>query len=273
VVVSDTRTADADRAATAAIARTPAQVVWHDLECGAYRADLPVWRELAQRAGGPILDVGAGTGRVTLALARDGYAITAVDREQALLDALRGRAAGLAVETVCGDARTLSLPRRDYALCLMPMQTIQLLAGSRGRSAFLHCARAHVRAGGLVACAILGEVEPFDCSRSEVGPAPEQATVDGLRYASRALRVVQSRTHVVIERDRRIVAAAPSDRPAGASPSGAELSRERDEIELDRVSASQIEREASAVGLTPRPRLHIAATDEHVSSVVVVLGV
>ena len=25
----------------------PSAVIWHDLECGSYRADLPLWRELA----------------------------------------------------------------------------------------------------------------------------------------------------------------------------------------------------------------------------------
>jgi SAM-dependent methyltransferase len=269
LVVSDTRAPDAGPARPAP--RTPAQVVWHDLECGGYRVDLPTWKKLAREADGPILDVGAGTGRVSLELARDGFAVTAVDREQVLLDALRSRADGLAVETVRADARTLSLARRDYALCLMPMQTIQLLGGSDGRTAFLRGARAHVRAGGIVACAILGELEPFDCSQSEIGPTPEQATVDGLLYVSRALRVAESRTHVVIERDRRIARAASSDPGAGDPTPGAELSCEHDEIELDRVGASSIEREARAVGLTPQPRLQIPATDEHVGSVVVVL--
>ena len=40
----------------------PELVVWHDLECGGYDADLPLWRELAADADGPVLDLGAGTG-------------------------------------------------------------------------------------------------------------------------------------------------------------------------------------------------------------------
>ena len=41
------------------------EALWHDLECGAYGEDLPLWRALAGEAGGPVLDVGAGTGRVS----------------------------------------------------------------------------------------------------------------------------------------------------------------------------------------------------------------
>ncbi|MDQ6751787.1 MAG: hypothetical protein M3Z33_13685, partial [Actinomycetota bacterium] len=66
-------------------------VRWHDLECGAYSADLPLWLELAAGAGGPVLDVGAGTGRVALELARAGHVVTALDSDAGLLCALRGR--------------------------------------------------------------------------------------------------------------------------------------------------------------------------------------
>ena len=73
-------------------------VVWHDVECGRYTADLDLWRELAAGEPGPVLDVGAGTGRVALALARAGHDVTALDREPELLEALgrTGAAAGAA---------------------------------------------------------------------------------------------------------------------------------------------------------------------------------
>ncbi|MGZ4313698.1 MAG: class I SAM-dependent methyltransferase, partial [Solirubrobacteraceae bacterium] len=68
------------------------KAIWHDLECGSYSADLEFWRALAARTGGPILDIGAGTGRTALALAGDGHEVTAMDLDDELLEALRGRA-------------------------------------------------------------------------------------------------------------------------------------------------------------------------------------
>ena len=67
-------------------------VIWHDLECGAYAEDLPLWRALAAEHGDPVLDVGAGTGRVALDLARAGHRVTALDRDPELLEALARRA-------------------------------------------------------------------------------------------------------------------------------------------------------------------------------------
>jgi SAM-dependent methyltransferase len=104
-----------------------ADVIWHELECGSYRADLALWRELAERCDGPVLDIGAGTGRVALDLASAGHRVTALDLDPDLLGSLRERAAGLEVEIVCADARSFDLDRHDFALCLIPMQTIQLL--------------------------------------------------------------------------------------------------------------------------------------------------
>jgi len=72
-----------------------AHVVWHDVECGGYDADLELWRQLGREAGGPVLDVGAGTGRVALRLAEDGMDVTALDRDLGdSLDAAVANAAG-----------------------------------------------------------------------------------------------------------------------------------------------------------------------------------
>jgi SAM-dependent methyltransferase len=272
VVVSDRRGEPA--LASQPDVRTPPGVVWHDLECGGYRADLALWRELAGESRGRVLDVGAGTGRVSLDLARAGHAVTALDRDPALLAALAERAAGLEIETVCADARSFALDRRGFGACLMPMQTIQLLGGSRARIDFLLRAREHLRPGGVIACAILAALEPFDCSDGSVGPVAERAHVDGLVYLSRATRVSELAETVVIERERRVLDDRPnaSDDPSQRN-SGADRPPERDRIELDRLSVRELQREAREAGLHALARREVPATDEHAGSVVMVLGV
>ena len=256
---------------------TPAEVVWHDLECGAYRADLALWHELARRAGGPVLDVGAGSGRVALELARAGHAVTALDSAPALLRALRERARDLPVEPAHADARTFSLARSDYALCIVPMQTIQLLGGSPGRLQFMRRARAHLRPGATLACAILGELEPFDVSEGGIGPGAERTTLDGLLYLSRAIRVAETGDRVTIERERRILPEhahvpdwpVPLERDARERPPAHDGTPERNAIELDRVTIAMLHREGAAARLRPQPTRELSCTEEHVGSSVV----
>jgi SAM-dependent methyltransferase len=172
------------------------------------------------------------------------------------LDALRERAPELDVETVCADARTFDLKRDDFDLCVMPMQTIQLLGGSAARVEFLSRARAHLRPGGLLAVAIVTAVEPFDCADGDVGPSPEIARVDGAVYLTRAIRVRVLGGSFLIERERQI--------DSDGQP-------ERDVIELDRLSAPQLEREAIGAGLHPEPARELMPTRDHLGSTVVML--
>ncbi|MGI9185836.1 MAG: class I SAM-dependent methyltransferase [Solirubrobacteraceae bacterium] len=235
-------------------------VIWHDLECGGYTADLALWRTLAAARGGPVLDVGAGTGRVTLDLARAGVEVTALDHDPDLLAELRQRAGDLSVDTVCADARAFSLPG-CFALCLVPMQTIQLLGGARGRAGFWRCARQHLAPGGLVAAAIADELDPFDVAAGARAPLPDVCERDGVVYSSLPTAVRADGDGFVLERERQVVARDGT------------LSRESDRIHLDNVSADRLEAEARAAGLNRVGRDEIAATEDHVGSRVVMLGV
>ena len=71
---------------------------------------------------------------MTLELARAGLSVLALDLDDQLLEVLRERARDLDVRTVVGDARAFWLGDA-FALCIVPMQTIQLLGGPDGR----HC--------------------------------------------------------------------------------------------------------------------------------------
>jgi SAM-dependent methyltransferase len=246
-----------------------AEVIWHDLECGSYRADLPLWRDLAERFGDPILDVGCGTGRVALDLAAAGHRVTALDLDQDLLGALRDRSGELSVETVCADARSFELFRRDFALCLVPMQTLQLLGGATERAALLRCARVHLRPGGRLACAIVTELDPFDAADGSPGPTPETSSAGETLYISQAISVRVLPRRVVIERSRRSISSDAREHSDGGSADQSVV--ERNVIELARVSVAELEREGLEAGFHPEPALVIEPTDEHVGSLVVML--
>lgn len=236
-------------------------VLWHDLECGRYAQDLPLWRELAGVAGdGPLLDLGAGTGRVTLDLARAGHDVIALDLDPQLLAALEERAgaAGLAVETRCADARAFELARRDVALVLAPMQTIQLLGGPAGRAGLLRSAAACLRPGGLLACALADALEGFDAEHTEP-PLPDVLERDGWVFASQPVAVRPDAEGTTIERIRQTV-----------SPEGARTA-EGDVVRLDRLDGDTLEAEGVALGLRPAGRRFVEMTDEHVGSEVVLL--
>jgi SAM-dependent methyltransferase len=233
-------------------------VVWHDLECGSYREDLELWRALAAEHGDPVLDVGAGTGRVTLDLAAAGHSVIALDSDAALIGELSTRGAGLPLTTIVADARSFTL-EAAVPVCIVPMQTIQLLGGREGRIAFLRCAYAALVPGGLLAIAIAEELEEFDADAAGCGPLPDVCELDGVVYSSLPTAVRVDCDGFVLERRRETVAA-----------SGARTS-EPDRIRLDRVDTRGLEREGRAAGFTPAGHRVVPPNRDYVGSEVVIL--
>jgi SAM-dependent methyltransferase len=234
-------------------------VMWHDVECGTYAADLPLWEELAAAAPGPVLDVGAGTGRVALHLARAGRTVTALDLDPVLLGALAERAwkANVEVETVVADAAGFDVGRGRFGLVAVPMQTLQLLPGAAGRAGFWASARAALVPGGLVAAAISTDLEPFD---SALGlPAPDVGRVGGWRFVSQPVAICADGDGMRIDRIRHLVA-----------PGGGGTATE-DSVRLTAVTPGGLAEEAAAHGLEAVELRRVPETEEHVGSDVVVL--
>lgn len=244
-------------------------VIWHDVECGSYVEDLPLWRSLAAEYGDPVLDVGAGTGRIALDLAAAGYQVTALDRDPELLNALRSRlgrnpelfreTSQTAVRTVVADAREFELGEQRFPLVIVPMQTIQLLGGADGRVKFLRCAHRHLTPEGVVAAAISEVLELYEVLDDLAAPLPDIRELDGVVYSSQPIAVRAQDGGFVLERRRETVA------PAG------ERTVEQDLIRLDGLTVRELEREGRAAGFTPAGRASVPATSDYSGSEVVIL--
>jgi len=239
-------------------------VIWHDLECGRYEQDLPLWLTLAAehvQQGQAMLDVGAGTGRVTIPVAQAGYQVVALDTDRQLLIELERRAAGLPIETVCADAREFEFPGRAFPLIAVPMQTVQLLGGPDSHLAFMRRARAHLHDGGILAVAIAdaGDFEEFEWHDGDASPLPDVTEQDGWAYFSQPTAVRRKGDTFVLERRREAVDAY------GARSTSA------DRIALDVVSVQGLQEAGQRAGLRPHSVRQIPPTDEHIGSQVVIL--
>jgi SAM-dependent methyltransferase len=235
-------------------------VVWHDVECAGYEADLSLWRELAGERPGPLLELGCGTGRVALDLASRDHDVTALDSDAALVDELRARArrAGLRVRCEVADARSFELGRR-FGFVLAPMQVVQLLGGPDGRESMLRSVQRHLRLGGLLAVALADPFEGIPAADARP-PLPDLREEEGWVYSSTPVAVrPEPDGTVAIDRLRQAV-----------SPSG-ELSESATTLHLDAVDAGELEEAGARLGLRALPARRVAATETYVGSVVVLL--
>ena len=125
----------------------------HAITGGSPNADLALFRRLAADRGGPILEIGSGTGRVASALAADGYEVVGVEPSAAMLRIAEERRAALPPEVAGrlasqpGDMTTLDL-RRRFPLIVAPSRVFQFALSSEAQRAALRAFKAHLEPDG-----------------------------------------------------------------------------------------------------------------------------
>jgi len=230
-------------------------LIWHEVECGSYVADLTLWEELADENRGPILDLGCGTGRIASHLARRGHRLVGLDANAVFVAELGGAANASAIETAVADARDFELGAK-FGLVLAPMQLVQLFADRDERLRCLRSVASHLADGGTAAFAIVESVPATD---GAAPPLPDAREVDGWVYSSLPIEAAVGDGKIRVRRLRQTV-----------SPAG-ELSEAVEEDVLRELNAETLEREAAEAGLRAAGRRSVPATDAHVGSTVVLL--
>ena len=122
------------------------------------RRDVPFWRRVAQEARGPVLELGCGTGRVSLPLTRAGVMLVGIDRSARMLARADRRAKSLRhrrsvgargrLHLVRGDIRALPFASRKFAMVLAPYGVLQSLLRDRDLGATLQSVASVLRPGG-----------------------------------------------------------------------------------------------------------------------------
>jgi SAM-dependent methyltransferase len=158
------------------------------------RGDVAFWVEMAQAAGGPVLEIGCGTGRVLIPTARAGGEIVGLDLSSYMLDVCR---ASLAQESpavqaraqlVTGDMRDFHLGR-EFALATIPFRPFQHLTTVEDQIACLGAIHRHLAPGGRLILDLFNPSIPYLAAPErleERDDVPEFALPDGRRVLRRA---------------------------------------------------------------------------------------
>jgi SAM-dependent methyltransferase len=109
--------------------------------------DLPFWLSLAEREAGPVIEWGAGTGRIMVPLAAAGHDVTAVELSGQMVE--RGEEKSESVEWIVGDMHSVD-PGRRFGLAICAFNSFLCLKSLDDALAFLRNAREHLVPDGLL---------------------------------------------------------------------------------------------------------------------------
>jgi SAM-dependent methyltransferase len=159
-------------AALTAEQQTAALARYYDLDVLDIAYDHEVYQQLAHEAGGDVLELAVGSGRVGIPLALAGHRVVGIDNDPAMLqrarndwEQLRGGAEQDRFTVSDGDFLTYRNPAR-FALSLIAVNTFLLAEDDATRLAILRTMREHLQPGGIAAIEVSTpdpqELERFD---------------------------------------------------------------------------------------------------------------
>lgn len=139
---------------------------FYDAIHGEQRDDVGLWLSYAGRTDRPVLEVGCGTGRIALELARAGHTVVGIDPSPAMLAIARGRAEDdvLEAEFIEGRVIDLALEEGHYGLAIIPADVFLYCQDAQEQVATLGQLAKALQFNGLLAVDLPGPALWLDSS-------------------------------------------------------------------------------------------------------------
>ena len=173
--------------------------------------DAAFYISLARETGGPVLELGCGTGRVLLPIAREGIACTGLDSSEPMIERLRARNPPANLRLAPGRMERFELPWR-YALIFSAFRAFQHLLTVEDQLACLSAVRRHLAPGGLFAFDVFAP----RLERTALAEEPEtedarwrDGAAEVLRFASVRRDPARQLMDVTFRYERRMPGSAP----------------------------------------------------------------
>jgi SAM-dependent methyltransferase len=122
------------------------------------RRDVAFWTRVAQRARGPVLELGCGTGRISKPLADAGVELVGIDRSAEMLARFKPGSSKHAPRAVLGDIRALPFAGASFAAVIAPYGVLQSLTQPSDLATTLSAASRVLRSGGVLGIDLVPDV-------------------------------------------------------------------------------------------------------------------
>ena len=163
--------------------------------------DIPFYVQLAKEADGPVLELGCGTGRVTLPIGEAGIETVGLDLSATMLDIARRKHSRRSeiqkrMEFVQGDMASFTV-KRQFSLVILPNNQFRELLTTKDQLSCLHCISLHLKEGGYIVVELTNPFQSIqrwtvgEIYHRKVGYCRETGTIVECLFKTTAVNLIE----------------------------------------------------------------------------------
>jgi ubiquinone/menaquinone biosynthesis C-methylase UbiE len=176
------------------------------------RKDVPFWTQVGQSIKGRVLELGCGTGRIAIPLARAGVRLVGVDRSEPMLEraakrakllkSAAGRPRRRKLPLLRADIRALPFQDASFAAVLAPYGILQSLISDRDLTSTLNAVARVIKPGGIFGLDLVPDVPNWKeygqriQMRGKAGKGTHLTLLESVRQDRRRRRTIFEQTYV-----------------------------------------------------------------------------